>query len=302
MSYYLKYLHRSASIISYCTESGILALNKSTGILSHPNLDSNNDNIKSLFINCKYDHINEAYHIPVISDKNNTVTETKPLYLLHRLDKATSGVILLCDQIKNVKVIKDMLKHRRNISKTYYALSLYNTTIHKVPISTSIIWEDSLSKHNNTTTVRVTSNSHNTNKSNVAITKVELIKLSSSPISSSFKNIKLCLLKLTPITGYTHQLRYQCALHALPVVGDDVYGDFILNKEFNKHSMKAFTSVDNHGSHKSSVSSIYKRLYLHAYSYALSISQIDSDSSNSSCAKHLYEASLPKEFTDIMTR
>ena len=302
MSYYLKYLHRSASIISYCTESGILALNKSTGILSHPNLDSNNDNIKSLFINCKYDHINEAYHIPVISDKNNTVTETKPLYLLHRLDKATSGVILLCDQIKNVKVIKDMLKHRRNISKTYYALSLYNTTIHKVPISTSIIWEDSLSKLNNTSTVRVTGKNHNTNKSNVAITKIELVQLSSSPISSSFKNTKLCLLKLTPITGYTHQLRYQCALHGLPLVGDDVYGDFILNKEFNRQSMKPSMTTTNQGRHKSSMANTYKRLYLHAYSYALSISHIDSDSSNSSSSKHLYEAPLPKAFTYIMTR
>ena len=302
MNYYLKYIHRSVSVISYCTESGILALNKNIGILSHPNLNSNNnDNNKSLFINCKYDHINEANHIPIIISDNNNI-ETQPLYLLHRLDKATSGVILLCDQIAYVKIIKDMLKHRHNISKTYYALSFYNTTIHKISINSNMVWEDSLSKHNNTTTVRVTSNNHNTNKSNVAITKVELIKLSSSPISSSFKNTKVCLLKLTPITGYTHQLRYQCALHGVPIVGDDVYGDFILNKEFNRQSMKAITNVFNQGSHKSNGSNTYKRLYLHAYSYALSISHMDSDSSNSSSGKHLYEAPLPKEFTYIMTR
>ena len=73
-------------------------------------------------------------------------------------------------------------------------------------------------------------------------------------------------------------------------MGDDVYGDFILNKEFNKHSMKASTTVDNQGNQKRAMSNTYKRLYLHASSYALSISYIDS--SSNSCSKRLYDMLL----------
>ena len=53
------------------------------------------------------------------------------------------------------------------------------------------------------------------------------------------------LVKLYPKTGRTHQLRVQCAKRNLPIVGDNTYGDFQLNREIRK-------------------STGYKRLFLHA--------------------------------------
>jgi len=40
------------------------------------------------------------------------------------------------------------------------------------------------------------------------------------------------LLRLEPLTGRSHQLRVQCAKRALPIVGDQTYGDFSRNREF----------------------------------------------------------------------
>ena len=40
------------------------------------------------------------------------------------------------------------------------------------------------------------------------------------------------LVRLEPRTGRSHQLRVQCAKRALPIVGDQTYGDFARNREF----------------------------------------------------------------------
>jgi 23S rRNA-/tRNA-specific pseudouridylate synthase len=39
------------------------------------------------------------------------------------------------------------------------------------------------------------------------------------------------VLALEPRTGRTHQLRHQCALRHLPILGDQTYGNFSLNRE-----------------------------------------------------------------------
>jgi 23S rRNA-/tRNA-specific pseudouridylate synthase len=44
------------------------------------------------------------------------------------------------------------------------------------------------------------------------------------------------LLRLQPHTGRSHQLRVQCARRGLPIVGDQTYGDFRLNREFARHT------------------------------------------------------------------
>lgn len=42
------------------------------------------------------------------------------------------------------------------------------------------------------------------------------------------------LLRLEPRTGRSHQLRVQCAKRGLPIVGDQTYGDFGLNRTLAK--------------------------------------------------------------------
>jgi len=45
---------------------------------------------------------------------------------------------------------------------------------------------------------------------------------------------RLSLLEIDLITGKTHQIRVQCASRHHPIVGDDVYGDFELNRKLRK--------------------------------------------------------------------
>ena len=44
----------------------------------------------------------------------------------------------------------------------------------------------------------------------------------------------LALLRLSPKTGRTHQLRVQCAKRKLPIIGDRTYGNFQLNRKYAK--------------------------------------------------------------------
>ena len=49
---------------------------------------------------------------------------------------------------------------------------------------------------------------------------------------------KYSLLEAQLVTGRTHQLRVQLAHLGFPIVGDDKYGDFALNKALVKHGLK----------------------------------------------------------------
>ena len=46
----------------------------------------------------------------------------------------------------------------------------------------------------------------------------------------------MTLLKLSPKTGRTHQLRVQSALRKIPIIGDRTYGDFTLNRKIARAS------------------------------------------------------------------
>jgi 23S rRNA pseudouridine955/2504/2580 synthase len=57
------------------------------------------------------------------------------------------------------------------------------------------------------------------------------------------------LLEATIKTGRTHQIRVHLASEGMPIVGDDKYGDFDLNKTLQKHAGAA----------------VLKRMFLHAW-------------------------------------
>ena len=44
------------------------------------------------------------------------------------------------------------------------------------------------------------------------------------------------MLRMEPLTGRTHQLRVQCALRGIPIIGDKSYGDFSFNRKLSRAS------------------------------------------------------------------
>jgi 23S rRNA pseudouridine1911/1915/1917 synthase len=125
--------------------------------------------------------------------------------LIHRLDKATSGVILFA---KNNQIQQKISKQfaERSIQKTYLALikgevNFENFKISK-PIGRSMFNRKKFSSK--------------TRKPRNAVTFVEKLR--------SAQDGDYTLLKVSPKTGRTHQIRVHLSEENLAVVGDEVYG------------------------------------------------------------------------------
>ena len=182
---------------------GLVALEKPTGAMSHPNAPE--DNQKSL-LTADYDLDEECYSWIDVSGK------ARKAWLINRLDSPTSGVILMGLNPEIAQTIKQQFVTHK-VAKIYYAL------VRGRPAASLGAWSDQLKKE--------------VYKSNRLMKQGRLI-----PAKSRFQVIKsptggfpVTLMKLTPLTGRTHQLRVQCVKHGLPIVGDRTYGDFSFNKE-----------------------------------------------------------------------
>ena len=87
--------------------NGLVALNKPCGVLSHPNhLRDYNQSL----INSKYNLVDESYEY-----------QGKRVWLINRLDKETSGIILIALR-KDVSIAVKKAFMRREVSKVYSAL------------------------------------------------------------------------------------------------------------------------------------------------------------------------------------
>lgn len=237
----VKFLHPIVTPLSSSShgtsdfESHLIALHKPSGILSHPN--SKNSCPRSL-IYAPYDTKDESYIINNVSSQR--------LWLLNRLDSVTSGVILLSSN-KEVAQTMNSIFQKRLINKTYIA-----KVFGKFPPFKELVWQDSMYVNKSDSFVRASSNSGNNR--NVAKTIVKYSEMNKC-MKQNVKQIQTSLIELNPITGFTHQLRYQCQINGFPIVHDRVYGNFDMNKVY------AHLYTSNR----------MDRIYLHAYNLSFSI-------------------------------
>lgn len=138
---------------------------------------------------------------------------------IHRLDMATSGLLLLAKEEKFFKTMQSMFA-RRDISKEYIAI------LSKMPSKTS--GEISLPLSPDFLNRPCQKVDHEKGKESVTIVKL-LNGLSDEQEKSNGSNVndeKITVL-LYPHTGRTHQLRVHCAhIEGLdaPILGDELYG------------------------------------------------------------------------------
>lgn len=184
--------------------SGLVAVDKACGILSHPNSPREKG---PALLDWPYDFEAEAYRGPEIT-----------WYLLNRLDAPTSGVILLADDPDLARAVKAAFAAHA-VEKSY--LSLIRGTLSRKEEA----WRDCLevTRRGSTLRTRVIRGRPN------AVCTVELLRRGSRPPL-------LSLIAMRPETGRTHQLRVQCASRRLPIVGDGTYGDFAFNREFRRRT------------------------------------------------------------------
>lgn len=184
--------------------NGVGALDKPAGVLSHPNEPP--DEPRSLLA-CRYDHGAECFVWPAAGGESR-------LWLLNRLDGATSGVILVAADAAVARAIKGQFAGKK-IRKVYQAL------VFGRPAERVAHWHDLLAVQKTGGVVRTSA----TRGHVPANTRMQLLKSAQGAFSTS-------LLRLEPHTGRSHQLRVQCAKRRLPIVGDQTYGDFALNRAF----------------------------------------------------------------------
>ena len=206
-------LHPEARILAE-HPSGILAIEKPAGILTHPN-QSGIDHNSLLAAN--YDEKTETYFW--VGGK---------LHLNNRLDSPTSGIVVACRDSKVAKALHELFRNKQ-VQKEYLAI------VRGIPTTKRGDWKDRLERSKKDGQLRVAKGSGGF----PSLTNFERLQTTRQPFA-------LSLLKLSPETGRTHQLRVQSALHRHPIVGDKNYGDFTFNRNFQKVTKS-------------------KRLYLHAH-------------------------------------
>ena len=136
--------------------------------------------------------------------KNTKYFENSKPFIVHRLDKETSGVLIIAKNRKSAQLFTSLFRLRK-IHKTYLAI-VYG----KVNKSIKIMRDNLIYFENNR---KITQK---------AISNLKIIRSSED----------YTFLELNPITGRKHQLRKQLLNIGNPIVGDDKY--FLNNRKRTK--------------------------------------------------------------------
>lgn len=145
--------------------------------------------------------------------------QAKFLELVHRLDRETSGVLLVAKKRSALVAMHEMLRDDRSLDKRYLTLvaGVFPDKRRHVRFK--------LQKYVTADGERRVNVTPDGQESHTVLNRLQ-----------SFSNATLleCELK----TGRTHQIRVHCAQSGFPILGDDKYGDFALNKQLPKQGLK----------------------------------------------------------------
>nr|WP_192867712.1 23S rRNA pseudouridine(955/2504/2580) synthase RluC [Paraphotobacterium marinum] len=171
-------------------DSNILVINKPSGLAVHGGSGINIGLIESLRV---------------------SRTDLKYLELIHRIDRDTSGILMIAKKRSFLRSIQEQFRIK-NIRKTYVALvkgnwdrsnKIINKPLYKNEIN-SVVKVDPMGKK--------------------SVTRVKVIK--------EFENATF--IEASPITGRTHQIRVHCLSEGHPIANDNRYGDHEFDVQMKK--------------------------------------------------------------------
>jgi 23S rRNA pseudouridine955/2504/2580 synthase len=166
----------------------------------------------------------------VIEQLRRARPEARFLELVHRLDRETSGILLLAKKRSALTHLQDQFRDRET-GKTYLALVLGAWPANRKVIDTPLhkyLLPDGERR------VRTT-----TADDPDGMRSVTLVKLRQHlPARPEAGLPELSLLEVTIKTGRTHQIRVHLASQGCPIAGDEKYGDFERNRQLQRCGLK----------------------------------------------------------------
>lgn len=246
--------------------------------------------------------------LPVIYEDDNVIVLNKPAGLLsmakgeycpestledygllvHRLDRDTSGVVILAKNPVTQTMLRKQFQDRKT-HKTYLAVvegrPKLDEAIIDLPIARNL-------KHPTTF----------------------IVDQNGKPSQTYYKvlatNGKLSLIELQPKTGRTHQLRVHLRHLGTPILGDPIYGSegIIAQKKIHKgnNGKQSGSTTDANETpsqtknQTESQATSRPRLMLHAKSLEITIPNPDNPEGNN--LRKLFTAPTPPEFTEVVKK
>jgi len=197
-----------ASAYSSCPilfeDGSLLVVDKPAAVLSHPNEGHTGA------------HGRCAFSGGYSAAQRKFTTPGGPLWLIHRLDEDTSGV-LLAAKTESAAAACRLAFEQDRVRKHYHAL------VRSGGLRKEGAWLDHL----------VTSSEKGRVRTQVRTNARPNAELHYRLLAENTK-LRLGLLDIDLYTGRTHQIRVQAASRKHPIAGDDVYGDFTMNRELRR--------------------------------------------------------------------
>ncbi|MGD9760051.1 MAG: RluA family pseudouridine synthase [Comamonas sp.] len=166
----------------------------------------------------------------VIEQLRQARPDAKFLELVHRLDRETSGILLVAKKRSALINLQDQFRERET-GKTYLALVQGTWPANKKVIDLPL---HKYLQADGERRVRVTTADDPDGMRSITLVKVRKL-IEPRPLQGL---PAMSLLEVTIKTGRTHQIRVHLSSQGHPIVGDDKYGDFDLNRRVQKQGLK----------------------------------------------------------------
>lgn len=184
-------------------DDSIVVVVKPTGMSVHRNSD---------------DRVSERYLLQELRDQTGDW-----LFPIHRLDRATSGLIVFAKSPEIAALVSSQFANR-TVLKQYVAL----VRGHTAPT-------DSVSHCLISMRGRDKPEGHPAREPQEALTEFETVKSWTLPFSSGpYETSRCSLVNVFPKTGRWHQIRRHFNYCSHPVIGDSSHGDTRVNRMFNQ--------------------------------------------------------------------